>query len=78
MTGTTRWAMSRLDFCVHLLVPAAGHSTDVLTARCGRLLPMSVTQHDQPPPGPPCERCRLIFLADAAARDSSHPQDVPK
>ncbi len=57
--------MSPLDFSVHLL-PEDGHLPDGLKARCGHLLPTAVHQHDQPPPGAPCEGCRLIFLADFA------------
>lgn len=34
-----------------------------LTARCGHLLPPAVHWHDQPPPGPPCEPCRMLYLA---------------
>jgi hypothetical protein len=60
---TIRWAVSPLDFCVHLLPEA---SAGVLTARCGHLLPTGVSNYDQPPPGPPCEDCRLILLADFA------------
>lgn len=63
--GTRRWAVSPLDFCVHLL-HEGGHRPGGLTARCGHLLPTAVNQHDQPPPGAPCEGCRLIFLADFA------------
>jgi hypothetical protein len=43
-------------------------------ARCGQVLPTDVIEHDQPPPGPPCEPCRLMFLedftADGTARNS--------
>ncbi|MGH3964483.1 MAG: anthrone oxygenase family protein [Pseudonocardiaceae bacterium] len=55
------FAMSPVDSCVHLLTPEGDQCPDVLTARCGLLLPPVITCHDQPPPGPPCERCRLIF-----------------
>jgi hypothetical protein len=66
--ATRRWAVSPLDFCVHLL-PEGGHFPGELTARCGHLLPTAaVHQHDQPPPGAPCEGCRLIFLADFVLR----------
>ncbi len=51
MTGTYRGAMSPLDFWVHLLVPVGDdRSPAALSARCGLLLPMSVTPHDQLPP----------------------------
>jgi hypothetical protein len=68
-----RWALSPLDFCVHLL-PEDDYLRGVLTARCGHLLPTVVHQHDQPPPGPPCEPCRLIFLTDFTDRGISHPR----
>jgi hypothetical protein len=61
--STRRWVVSPLDLCVHLL-PEGGHLPGGLTARCGHLLPAAIHQLDQPPPGPPCEDCRLIFLAD--------------
>ena len=70
--STRRWAVSPLDLCVHLM-PEGGPSWGVLTARCGRQLPTAVNQHDQPPPGPPCEPCRLTFLADFVDRDNTHP-----
>jgi hypothetical protein len=77
VTGSARWAVSPRDFCVHLLLLEGGHLPGVLKARCGHLLPAAVHQHDQPPPGPPCEPCRQIFLADFTTRDISHPQGDP-
>lgn len=65
-----RWAVSPLDFCVHMVSMENDHPPDGLKARCAAVLPTVVNQHDQPPPGPPCERCRLMFLADFG-RDSS-------
>ncbi len=59
---TRWWAFSVLDHSVHLLMsqgPSGG-----LTARCGHLLPPDTHRCDQPPPGPPCENCRLIFVAE--------------
>jgi hypothetical protein len=47
-------------------VTGGGHLPGGLTARCGHLLPTAIHQLDQPPPGPPCEDCRLILLADFA------------
>jgi hypothetical protein len=44
---------------------------DGLTARCGQVLPTDVTVYDQPPPGSPCEPCRLMFLQDFTAGGSS-------
>ncbi len=64
--ATRRWAVDPLDFCVHLLPEGSHLPPDVLTARCGHQLPTAARQLDQPPPGPPCEGCRLIFLADFA------------
>jgi hypothetical protein len=58
------WVISPLDRAVHLLVPEGEHPRGVLTARCGHRLPTAAHQHDQPPPGPPCEPCRVSFLAD--------------
>jgi hypothetical protein len=63
---STRWAISPLDYTVHLLVSEGDQPLGVLQARCGHLLPTVVHQLDQPPPGSPCEDCRLIFLADCA------------
>ncbi|MCA1704476.1 MAG: hypothetical protein LC808_14935 [Actinobacteria bacterium] len=70
VTRSTRWALSKQDFCVHLVAPPTEPRASILIARCGHPLPPGTHQHDQPPPGPPCERCRLIFLADF----SSHRQ----
>ncbi|MGH4007366.1 MAG: hypothetical protein ACRDTH_04230 [Pseudonocardiaceae bacterium] len=63
---TARWAASPLDLCVHLLSPEEAHPGDLRKARCGHLMP-AVTQHDQPPPGTPYERCSAMFLADVTA-----------
>jgi hypothetical protein len=68
--STRRWVVSPLDFCVHLL-PEGGHLPGGLTARRGHLLPPAVHQLDQPPPGAPCEGCRLIFLADFALQSAA-------
>lgn len=60
-----RWALSPLDCQVHLLVPSGEQDTIVaLKARCGTSLPGVAIQHDQPPPGPPCEACTRVFLAE--------------
>jgi len=56
------WALSPLEGAVHLL--DGDHPAGGLTARCGAALPTDTHRHDQPPPGPPCEDCRMIFLAD--------------
>lgn len=61
-----RWALSPLDTRVHMVTPTVKRSQGVLTARCGHLLPTATHDYDQPPPGAPCERCRLLFLADFA------------
>jgi hypothetical protein len=60
-----RWAISPLDSDVHLLLDPDGPRGEV-RARCGQLLPTDTQVHDQPPPGPPCESCRVIYLADCA------------
>lgn len=67
VTLPARWARSPLDSCVHLLVPEGDHPQAALKARCGHLLLAMAHRHDQPPSGLPCERCRLIFIADHAA-----------
>jgi hypothetical protein len=63
----TRFARSTRDSCVHVVAPAGEHSMDGLMARCGHALPTDVIEHDQPPPGSPCEPCRLMFLEDFTA-----------
>jgi hypothetical protein len=69
--------MSTRDLCVHVLAPAGEHSTDGLTVRCGQVLPTDVIQHGQPPPGPPCESCRLMFLQSFIAGGSSSRNNGP-
>ena len=59
-----RFAISTPDGAVHLL--QGEYSVGGLGARCGVVLPIAAIQHDQPPPGPPCESCRVLFLADFA------------
>jgi hypothetical protein len=75
--GAVRWwyALSRLDNAVHLLAPERPHGA--LAARCGHALPAAARAHDQPPPGPPCESCRLILLADATRPGRSPVEHVP-
>lgn len=77
--GAVRWwyALSRLDNTVHLLAPE--RPPCALTARCGHALPAAARAHNQPPPGPPCEPCRLILLADAAtaAKPGRSPVEHP-
>ena len=68
-----RWAVSPLDFCVHLL-PEGGHLPGGLTARCGHLLPTAIHQLDQPPPGPvrglPADlSCRLRVASSGRRAD---------
>lgn len=70
---SARWVLSKRDFCVHLIPPASTQPVDVVLARCGHEMPADVHVYDQPPPGPPCERCRLIFLADFAAHTTLAP-----
>ena len=67
MTRAARWALSPLDCQVHLLAPVEQDATSALEARCGAVLPVAAIQHDQPPPGPPCESCTRVFIADHAA-----------
>jgi hypothetical protein len=70
MIRSTRWALSKKDLCVHLIPPASERPADAVSARCGHEMPADAHDYDQPPPGPPCERCRLIFLTDFAAKPS--------
>jgi hypothetical protein len=62
VTRPARWATSPLDSDIHLLDRDGPHGE--VTARCGQLLPTDTRVYDQPPPGPPCEDCRVIYLAD--------------
>lgn len=66
ISSARRWAVSPVDCRVHLL-PEGAHPPGGLTARCGHQLPTAVLQYDQPPPGTPCEGCRLVFLGDLAS-----------
>ncbi|MGH3548266.1 MAG: hypothetical protein ACRDQU_09160 [Pseudonocardiaceae bacterium] len=70
-----RWALSPADCEVHLLARDGEAGTDcasefaisgtsALTARCGASLAAAAIQHDQPPPGPPCEGCSRIYLEE--------------
>lgn len=73
--GAVRWwALSPLNNAVHLL--RSGHPPGALTGRCGHLLPAATRAHDQPPPGSPCEPCRLALLSDAA-RSGRSPIEHP-
>ncbi|MGH3825210.1 MAG: hypothetical protein ACRDRA_20585 [Pseudonocardiaceae bacterium] len=73
------WALSPLDNTVHMA--ASEHPSGWLAARCGARLPTGTHQHDQPPPGPPCEPCRVIFIADVTRPGRSpvepSPRDAP-
>lgn len=71
MSRPQRWALSPVDHSVHLL-GLPGTTPEALMARCGHRLPTGTHQHEQPPPGPPCERCRVIFITDFA-RDPGRP-----
>jgi len=68
VTGPARWARSPLDYHAHWLLPDGEHPEGVLQARCGAVMTTSATLHEQPLSGLRCERCHLIFLADAGAR----------
>ncbi|MGH3896699.1 MAG: hypothetical protein ACRDTA_00305 [Pseudonocardiaceae bacterium] len=67
------WAVSPLDGAVHLVPEGGAHPPGGLNASCGAVLPVAAIQHDQPPPGPPCESCRVLFLADFTATPSTRP-----
>ncbi|MGH3709872.1 MAG: hypothetical protein ACRDRQ_17585 [Pseudonocardiaceae bacterium] len=60
-----RWARSPLDYHAHWLLPDGEHPEGVLRAWCGAVMTTSATPHEQPLSGLRCERCHLIFLADA-------------
>lgn len=65
-----RWRCPRWIPAWHMVTPTVQRSQGDLTARCGHLLPTATHDYDQPPPGAPCERCGLLFLADFATDDS--------
>lgn len=66
MTGPAQWALSPLDYQVHVL--ADGDQTrSVLKARCGHQLPMVVALHDHRPPGRVRFPCELIDRANPDA-----------
>jgi len=60
-----------------LWIPEEDHLLGLLKAGCEHLRPTAVNQHDQPPPDPPCEHCRLIFLPDFTTNDISTPHGAP-
>ncbi|MGH3769191.1 MAG: hypothetical protein ACRDTX_29275 [Pseudonocardiaceae bacterium] len=69
---TRWWAVSRTDG--HLVAPeGCDHSPGGLNVRCGAVLPIATVPYDQPPPGPPCESCRVLFLAEATTTPSTRP-----
>lgn len=70
---TRWWAVSPLDGTVHLVPEGGNHPRGGLDARCGAVLPVAAIKHDQPPPGPPCESCRVLFLADFTTIPSTRP-----
>lgn len=73
MTRRARWwAVSPVRHPVHLL-----DQRGVLPARCGHLLPIVVYQYDQPPPGPPRERCRQISLRTSPPKNPGRPPVEP-
>jgi hypothetical protein len=52
----------------HLLLPEGDHPPGVLKAHCGEMMITGLTQHDQPPPGLTCQRCRLITVGTDTSR----------
>lgn len=63
--NTRRYARSPVDGEVHLL--AGSDVSGGFRARCSAVIPVGVSQFDQPPFGSPCERCR-VALVDEASR----------
>jgi hypothetical protein len=69
VTDLARWRCLRWPSACTCCYPRAIVSGACSTVRCGHLLPMAVRQRDQPPPGPPCEPCRQIFLPSSPRAD---------
>jgi len=82
--GSARWALSPLDYQVHLLVPAGNHPWGVLKARCGVLLPLgSPSQPDRSSWGVhrPCRTCLVIAQRPCSVPTEdwvATPQDTPE
>jgi hypothetical protein len=60
VSGPARWVLSPLDGQAHLLVAVGDHPWDVLKARCGHLMPVGPSQHEQPPGVSTCPTCAVI------------------
>lgn len=58
----TRWVICPADGQTHSLAPVGDHPLGVLVARCGRLLPLGMPQHDQLPRWQLCESCLWCYL----------------
>jgi hypothetical protein len=65
MNGPTRWVISPTDGQTHSLRPVSDHPLDVLTARCGHLLPVGVPQYEQLPGWQLCVTCLWCYLVPA-------------
>jgi hypothetical protein len=65
VSSPARWVLSPMDYQAHLLLPAGDHPRDVLKARCGHLMPVGPSQHEQPPGGSTCPTCALISQVPA-------------
>src|SRR5438067_1595850 len=62
MSGVTRWVIYPVDGQTHSLAPVNDHPPGVLAARCGRLLPVEVAQHDHLPGWQLCASCLWYYL----------------
>jgi hypothetical protein len=66
VSSPARWVLSPMDGQAHLLLPVGDHPWDVLNARCGHLMPVGPSQHEQPPSGvSACPTCALISQVPA-------------
>lgn len=61
----TRWVICPADGQTHSLAPVGDHPLRVLVARCGRLLPVGVPQHEQLPGWQLCVTCLWRYLVPA-------------
>ncbi len=65
MSSPTRWVISPTDGRTHVLLPVADHPSEMLQARCSRLLPRGAAQHECLPGRPLCVTCLWCYLAPA-------------
>ena len=68
--GSSRWALSPLDFRAHAVAEFDNHPIGVLIARCGHRLPM-VVELEPEPPAAPCQACAMAVAPQLP--DSANP-----